>query len=87
MVEGLTVIAPILGSLYEIGGYGAIDEEAALYGLMWVQPEYVVAALGDELGIKGGQTTYFFSDGYERHLFAHSMQTQIIYRSLPSHDF
>jgi len=48
--ENLRPVGPIIQQIFEVPGYGSLDQTAALYGLIWVNPSQIRTLVLEVLG-------------------------------------
>merc|ERR1719483_530171 len=64
--EDLIPLVPLFKLIHTLQGYGQLDEISALYGLMWVNPKFVVSSTLRALGkAKEPFGTFVLKDGFE----------------------
>ena len=64
--EGLTTLIPVFNRIHVGAGYGYLDEVGALYGLIWVTPNFLISIGLRALGIhQDPHRSYVIRDGWE----------------------
>ena len=64
--EGLTTLIPVFNRVHVGAGYGYLDEVGALYGLIWVSPNFLISIGLRALGIhQDPHRSYVMRDGFE----------------------